>query len=100
MCGKTIPVQVQGYGAAPAVTEPARDPEGIKQCLLTQIPSDVAACPGSLSAAQAAIEKAVAVSQAPHCVNQMPDLMMAWFYAGFCAGKLSSAQDRGDSSGT
>lgn len=34
------------------------------------------------------MQKAAAVLQAPGSVNNMPELLMAWFYAGFHAGTL------------
>jgi hypothetical protein len=35
------------------------------------------------------LHKAAAVAQLPDCLSNMPELLMAWFYAGFHAGSLN-----------
>jgi hypothetical protein len=37
------------------------------------------------------MHKAAAVAQMPDCVNNMPELLMAWFYAGYHAGSPGSS---------
>jgi hypothetical protein len=71
----------------------SRDPADIVSNLQQQVPSDVAAVPDSLAAAQAAMQKAAAVAQMPDSLNNMPELLMAWFYAGFHAGSLNNRSD-------
>lgn len=86
------------HGAADAAAP--RDQESVTTALLSQVPRDVAAVPQSLAAAEAAIVKAAVLSQSAECRSNMPELMMAWFYAGYHAGKISTGCGSSSSSGT
>ena len=56
--------------------------------LLKQVPADVSSDEGSLRAAQAAAAKAAALAGSPDCdtASALPELLMAWFYAGYHTG--------------
>lgn len=87
VCGTDLQ-QVAAQAAAP--TAVPNDAESIAAELMSQIPRDMAAVPESLAAAEAAIVKAAALSQSAEMRNNMAELMMAWFYAGYHAGKVSN----------
>lgn len=65
--------------------------------LLQQVPADVAAESASLQAATAAMSKAAEMMQQQEfCLGNLPELLMAWFYAGYHCGHTAQEAHKGD----
>jgi hypothetical protein len=65
--------------------------------LLQQVPADVAAESAGLQAATAAMSKAVEmVQQSEFTLGKLPELLMAWFYAGYHCGQTAQKASNRD----
>jgi len=82
ICGQ--PAMQYKVSAASTVASLQRDTDEMAMALTQQVPDDVAADQDSLQAAKAAISKAADVVRHPDfCYSCLPELLMAWFYAGY-----------------